>query len=259
VSPEVWKNLIERETAPLGLDLVVHRHENFEEIKARFGFYPLSVGNIGEMHSLLEGVFSRDFFEEAHKYDPYEIYSEDLSLPLLQGRSLVRQNQYEFISKTLPYYIFQFLGGKQEMAFGVEGRVPFLDNDIVAMASQVPTRFHLRGGQEKAVLREAFKHWIPESVYRRGKHGYSAPILAPFLGKRCPDYFFEMMSERNFSEVGLFSHKFCWNLIKRIESSAENAQQRVLEERIVVFILGAHLVHHMFIKNSPEHFSGFNY
>ncbi len=61
------------------------------------------------------------------------------------------------------------------MAFGLEARVPFLSRDLLALAQRIPMEWKLLGedgqeqAQEKALLREAFAGWLPESILWRRK------------------------------------------------------------------------------------------
>lgn len=55
------------------------------------------------------------------------------------------------------------------MANGVEARVPFGDVDLLDFTATVPVRHALRGGVEKALLREAARGWLPETIRQRRK------------------------------------------------------------------------------------------
>jgi asparagine synthase (glutamine-hydrolysing) len=77
----------------------------------------------------------------------------------------------------LPRYILSTLGDGAELAYGVEGRVPFLDHPLFAFARGLPLDFKIRSGVEKWVLREALRGLVPDDVVRRPKH----PLLAPPL------------------------------------------------------------------------------
>ena len=68
---------------------------------------------------------------------------------------------------------------RNAMAFGVEARLPFLDHRIVELARALPADHLLRNGATKAVLREAVRDLIPESVrVRKTKLGFPGPIEA---------------------------------------------------------------------------------
>src|SRR6185295_4941736 len=62
------------------------------------------------------------------------------------------------------YFDFKtFLNGllvvddKLAMAHSVEGRVPFLDNDLVNAVARIPSEFKLKEGQSKIVLKQAMR------------------------------------------------------------------------------------------------------
>ncbi|GGF37203.1 asparagine synthase B [Marmoricola endophyticus] len=64
------------------------------------------------------------------------------------------------------------------MAHGLEARVPFLSRDLLAVAGRIPMEWKLLGedgqeqAQEKALLREAFAGWLPESILWRRKEQF---------------------------------------------------------------------------------------
>jgi asparagine synthase (glutamine-hydrolysing) len=62
------------------------------------------------------------------------------------------------------------------MAFGVEGRVPFLDVESIALALSLPPEWKLAapGEPTKMLLREAFASDLPESIVQRPKQKFSA-------------------------------------------------------------------------------------
>lgn len=95
---------------------------------------------------------------------------------------------------------------KLSMAHSLETRVPFLDNDLVDFAMQVPTRLKLGNLKEvinlnenepgnktakyfektkdgKLLLRKAMQRYIPEKVTGREKQGFSGPDASWFKGE----------------------------------------------------------------------------
>ena len=94
---------------------------------------------------------------------------------------------------------------KLSMAHSLETRVPFLDNDLVEFAMQLPVTLKLGNLNEvirlnenepgpkttqyfnktrdgKLLLREAMKKYIPEEVTKYEKQGFSAPDASWFRG-----------------------------------------------------------------------------
>lgn len=62
------------------------------------------------------------------------------------------------------------------MAFGVEGRVPFLDTESVALALSLPAAWKLiaDGDQTKQLLRHAFEDSLPHGIVHRPKQKFSS-------------------------------------------------------------------------------------
>jgi len=62
------------------------------------------------------------------------------------------------------------------MWHSVEGRVPFLNTTLYRLYAGLPYSKITRNGEQKVLLKEAFKTIIPESVYsRKDKLGYVSP------------------------------------------------------------------------------------
>ncbi|HEX9579706.1 MAG TPA: asparagine synthase (glutamine-hydrolyzing) [Gemmatimonadales bacterium] len=62
------------------------------------------------------------------------------------------------------------------MRAGIEVRVPMLDEDLVAFGVTLPHRLKTDGRVGKLVLREVAGKWLPPSVARHPKHGFSIPL-----------------------------------------------------------------------------------
>jgi asparagine synthase (glutamine-hydrolysing) len=64
---------------------------------------------------------------------------------------------------------------KSMMAWGVEPRVPFLDREFLDVAMSMDANAKMAGGgrMEKAVLREAFEGYLPDSILWRQKEQFS--------------------------------------------------------------------------------------
>lgn len=58
------------------------------------------------------------------------------------------------------------------MAVGLESRVPFLENELVRLAVNLPKRFKLRGGVNKWALRKAAGKYLPRDLCQRAKMGF---------------------------------------------------------------------------------------
>jgi asparagine synthase (glutamine-hydrolysing) len=67
------------------------------------------------------------------------------------------------------------------MLASIEVRVPFLDEEVVALGLQLQHRFKTDGKKGKLVLRRLAAKWLPQQVAAHPKQGFSIPldVLAP--------------------------------------------------------------------------------
>ena len=62
------------------------------------------------------------------------------------------------------------------MAASIESRVPFLDHVLVEWADALPAELKLRGFTGKAVVRTAAERFLPPSITRAPKRGFTVPM-----------------------------------------------------------------------------------
>jgi asparagine synthase (glutamine-hydrolysing) len=65
---------------------------------------------------------------------------------------------------------------KTSMAFGVEVRVPYIDNELVDFMTTVPPELKMRGTVRKYLLKQALRGLLPADILHRKKAGFGAPI-----------------------------------------------------------------------------------
>jgi asparagine synthase (glutamine-hydrolysing) len=126
-----------------------------------------------------------------------------------QGRALTCPEDY--VNHSLYLEAKTFLHGllvvddKLSMARGLEGRLPFLDNDLVDFAMRLPPRFKLRRLEKvvpfdennpspkllqyntltydgKMILRKAMARYIPPVIVEATKQGFTGPDASWFRG-----------------------------------------------------------------------------
>jgi asparagine synthase (glutamine-hydrolysing) len=77
---------------------------------------------------------------------------------------------------------------KGGMAHGLEIRVPFLDNEVVAFANTLPDHQRIRGRSRKWLLKKAFGEALPPEVFQRFKRGFGVPV-GRWLRHELRDYY----------------------------------------------------------------------
>ncbi|MBS1647815.1 MAG: asparagine synthase (glutamine-hydrolyzing) [Bacteroidetes bacterium] len=65
---------------------------------------------------------------------------------------------------------------RASMRFSLEGREPFLDQNIIEWAAQLPDHFKYNKGVKKYILKEIVHQYIPKQLMDRPKMGFAIPI-----------------------------------------------------------------------------------
>ena len=99
---------------------------------------------------------------------------------------------------------------RMTMATSLEARAPFLDQQVVELAFQMPGSFKLRGTTRKHILKKAMKGILPDSILNRPKEGFSIP-LKNWLKKELRPLMHELLSEERVRRRGLFK----WSEVER--------------------------------------------
>lgn len=85
---------------------------------------------------------------------------------------------------------------RMTMAWSLEGRVPFLDKELVEFAAQLPCSMKLRGKETKYILKLLAKSELPEEIIRKPKHGFAFPI-EDWLRKDLKEMSFDLLMSSN--------------------------------------------------------------
>ena len=108
----------------------------------------------------------------------------------------------ELVRKLSQLHLYDCLrANKSLMAWGVEGRVPFLDKKFLDVAMHINPQDKMCPGKtiEKKVLREAFDGMLPEEVLWRQKEQFSDGVGYGWIDA-LRDYAEEHVSDRKFAE-----------------------------------------------------------
>jgi asparagine synthase (glutamine-hydrolysing) len=155
--------------------------------------------------SSMPGFFAPDIWRELGDIEPLELFRAALR------PGCAPRTPAEYVNESLYLEAKTFLHGlllvedKLSMAHSLESRVPFLDNDLVDFAMQVPVRCKLRDLEAivdlnenepgpktlryfertrdgKLLLRRAMQRYVPSDVAEQVKQGFSGPDASWFRG-----------------------------------------------------------------------------
>jgi asparagine synthase (glutamine-hydrolysing) len=148
-------------------------------------------------------------------------------------------------------YLLASQGDRMAMANSVEGRYPFLDYRVIEFCSSLPADYKLKGLDEKYLLKRLLKNRIPESILKRSKQAYRAPIKSVFLSSDTTEYVKEMLSETYFKKANIFNFDSVNGLISRIEKTGSASE---IDNMVLSSVVSTHLLNYQFIDNNNEEF-----
>lgn len=113
--------------------------------------------------------------------------AESFNCPL--EKFFEQSNGNDFLSRIMYVDYNTYLPGdllvkedRMSMAVGLEGRVPFLDKDLVEFAAMLPADLKLKRYTTKYLMKKAVTDILPEEVLTRPKHGFALPLGEWFKG-----------------------------------------------------------------------------
>ncbi|MDA7510421.1 asparagine synthase (glutamine-hydrolyzing) [Verrucomicrobia bacterium] len=150
-------------------------------------------------------------FEPVRK-DVSDVWTRDIFRDVFRTHDNELRKAEDYVNHSLYFEAKTFLHGlfvvedKLSMAHSLETRVPFMDNDLVDFAMSCPVNLKLNNLQKvirinendpgnkqdkffqrtrdgKQILRDVMKSYIPESVTKAEKQGFSAPDASWFKGE----------------------------------------------------------------------------
>ncbi len=197
--------------------------------------------------------FSGHIRDSVNVYDPLADLTAKLPDSFMEWSPLARAQWLE-TTVFMSGYLLSSQGDRMAMANSVEGRYPFLDYRIIEFCSSLPDKFKLKGLNEKYLLKKLMTGRIPETIVKRPKQPYRAPISSVFMGKQKPAYVNEMLSEKMTRQADIFSFKSVSALLAKIEKTGTISE---MDNMVLATVISTHLIHHLFIDNiNPEYSNG---
>jgi asparagine synthase (glutamine-hydrolysing) len=193
--------------------------------------------------SKIHNFFSDELKESLKGHDLYE----DVSQMLPQGfEGYDRLNKSQWLESVIfmSGYLLSSQGDRVAMANSVEGRYPFLDYRVIEFAATLPSEYKMHGLNEKYILKRMMHHRLPESVLKRPKQAYRAPIAGGFLSSPAREYVLDLISEQDLRQTGVFTYPLVQKLINKISTDELVTE---MENMALAGIISTQLLYHQFI------------
>jgi asparagine synthase (glutamine-hydrolysing) len=193
--------------------------------------------------SSIQNYFSEELKSRLDHYDKYEEVSKMLPVGFDRYDRLSKSQWLESVI-FMSSYLLSSQGDRVAMANSVEGRYPFLDYRVMEFAAKLPPGFKMHGLNEKFILKRIMNNRLPNSVLKRPKQAYRAPIASSFLSSPSREYVMDLLSVHDINLTGLFSYNAVHKLINKI--SAETMVTET-ENMALAGIISSQLIYHQYI------------
>ena len=172
-----------RRISPLGLLLTKPLPESRRRHGLRRVFGYLATSDPGMRMALMRfderierlptRIFTRNTVARLRRHDPFARY---LQIGRRFGHlDALQAMLYADSAVLLPDKYLEKVD-RATMAYGIESRVPYLDDDLAAYALALPSSLKVRRGQKKWVLRRALRGTVPDEILDARKTGFSVPV-----------------------------------------------------------------------------------
>ena len=173
--------------------------------------------------------------------DPVQGYLDSLPDAVRRTDSF---NRAQFIeSRTLMSgYLLSSQGDRMLMMNSVEGRFPFLDHRVIEFASRLRPELKMKVLNEKYLLKQAVRRYLPAAIVKRHKQPYRAPDVpvsadSGGLADRC-------LSPESVKASGLFDA----GRVNHLRDKAARGRLSMSESQALTGILTTQLVHQQFCQ-----------
>jgi asparagine synthase (glutamine-hydrolysing) len=220
-----------------GIQLAEGEGLPLDAVRRRVGFVPSFLEAKATLGLRMRQVLNRDWLAAFADRDPFDLFLSQFDAARLARRHPVDQASYLWARSSLANYILRTLGDGTEMAHSVEGRLPFLDHELFAWARRLPVGMKIRGTTEKYVLREALRPLLPDAVYRREKHPFTAPPLS--RDARCRELMRDAFRSAGFEALPFFDAAKVRELLEKVPEMPPREQTAT--DPVLMLALTAHL------------------
>lgn len=145
-------------------------------------------------------LLATDFQKSLSEHDPFARYREMYNR--FAANDAVQAMLYTDVSLLLPDIYFQKVD-RPAMANSIEVRVPMMDNALSTYALSLPSSLKLRGGEKKAVLKQALRGIVPDKILDGKKRGFKVPV-SRWLKGPLANYMREVLLDETMQRAELF-------------------------------------------------------
>jgi len=158
-------------------------------------------GNYAQLQRTKMRLYSRSVRNQFEKFD--SLKSLHVRTDRLAGRHPVHQRSYLDLKLRLADHLLGDHGDRMSMAHAVELRHPFLCVPIAQLCARMPPHLKIRNLEEKYILKQIAKQYVPRQITEREKFGWFAPG-SPALLRMNSEWVCQLLSSEKIRKDGYF-------------------------------------------------------
>ena len=189
-------------------------------------------------------LYSREMWDRLGDHDPYD--DLDLDNPRMTRWNPLNQSLYVGYKVLLAGHMLITKADRIMMRSSVEGRYPFLDEEVIDFCAGLAPEYKVRGLTDKWLLRQVAARMLPPRIANRPKTMFRAKLSQSFLGPHRPAWVDQLLSPESLRAAGYFDPR----AVAR-ERAAQVRWPRLTPRRFIfdvalTSVVATQLWHHLF-------------
>jgi len=168
----------------------------------------------------------------------------------LRGRHPFHQRSYLDFKLRMADHLLADHGDRVSYVNGVEARYPFLDVQVIEAASRIPPHWMVHEGEEKYVLKQLARRYLPSAIVDRQKFSFVAPSSASFVRQAAPQVR-ELLSPQRIARDGVFDPAAVAQLQQQGRRPGHEPHQ-TFDDDVLMVVLTFNLFMDLFQLRVPE-------
>lgn len=191
-----------------------------------------------------EWFYSDSMWQALDNHSSYD----ELNLPIdrMQRWHPLNQGLYLANKVMLPGMLLAAKGDRALHNASLEGRFPFLDEDVIAFCASLPPQFKLRGLTDKWLLRQVAAKILPSAIANRPKTMFRAHLSTTFLNDERPAWVDQLLSPESLQRAGYFKPQAVEKARQIQKTKARSSFQRFVLDMGLAGVIGTQLWHHIY-------------
>ncbi len=178
-------------------------------------------------------LYSEAVRQQHMKFDCLE--RELIDRRFVEGRHPIHQRSYLDFKLRMADHLLADHGDRVGFANSVECRFPFLDHNLIEFVRKLPPQWLLHNGEEKYLLKQLAKRYLPDAITERQKFSFVAPSSAILL-RHHQEFVGDMLAPERIQRQGYFDPETVEHL-RQSYLQPEHELNQTFEDDLLMIVL----------------------